>query len=224
MNRTARDEFIQMFAADGTVLLHPDRQPARYRPLRAVQSFQNLMKDKEDTSQVFKIFESLPSKDFMPRVRDLALSERGEFLRANEPALPEILDDHAALRRTPKGSLAHAYCDFMEAEGLSAAGLVAESERAGRPRCHVLFVRRRRLMHEREQGGLGRYDVAPLRFQAVEKRLSPLIHVGDVRDAACRDQQAHIFQIFIDVLEHDARARSGEPWNMLGPFGDQRHD
>jgi ubiquinone biosynthesis protein COQ4 len=46
--------------------------------------------------------------------------------------LAEVLDDHATLRRTPKGSLAHAYCDFMEAEGLSAAGLVAESERIGR--------------------------------------------------------------------------------------------
>ena len=29
----------------------------------------------------------------------------------------------------PEGSVAHAYCDFMEAEGLSAAGLVAESEK-----------------------------------------------------------------------------------------------
>ena len=39
-----------------------------------------------------------------------------------------------ALRKTPKGSFAHAYCDFMESEGLSAAGLVAEAERLGRPK------------------------------------------------------------------------------------------
>ncbi|MBA4050608.1 MAG: hypothetical protein C0472_01745 [Erythrobacter sp.] len=125
---------MQMFAADGTVLLHPDRPQAKYRPLRAVRNFQMLMKDKEDTAAVFRIFESLPSKDFMPRIAALALSEQGEELRRTEPRLPEILDDHAALRRTPKGSLAHAYCDFMEAEGLSAAGLVAEAERSGRPR------------------------------------------------------------------------------------------
>ncbi len=151
MNRTARQDYIQMFAADGTVLLHPDRQPARYRPLRAVQSFQALMKDKEDTSLVFKIFESLPSKDFMPRVRDLALSERGEFLRSSELSLAEILDDHATLRRTPKGSLGHAYCDFMEAEGLSAAGLTAEYERAGRPKYPDLvewFISRSRDTHD----------------------------------------------------------------------------
>jgi ubiquinone biosynthesis protein COQ4 len=146
-----RNAYTQMFAPDGTVLLHPDRPAAKYRPMRAVRNFQKLIKDKEDTSLVFKIFESLPSRDFLPRVRDLALSERGEFLRATEPCLPDILDDHAALRRTPKGSLAHAYCDFMEAEGLSAAGLVAEYDRAGRPAYPDLvewFINRSRDTHD----------------------------------------------------------------------------
>jgi ubiquinone biosynthesis protein COQ4 len=151
MPRNARDTYTQMFAPDGTVLLHPDRPEAKYRPMRAVRNFQKLIKDKEDTSLVFKIFESLPSRDFLPRVRDLALSERGEMLRATEPCLPDILDDHAALRRTPKGSLAHAYCDFMEAEGLSAAGLVAEYDRAGRPAYPDLvewFINRSRDTHD----------------------------------------------------------------------------
>lgn len=151
MTRTARDDYTRMFAADGTVLLHPDRPESRYRPLRAIKSFQALIKDKEDTSLVFKIFESLPSREFLPRVAALALSERGEFLRSTEPALAEVLDDHAALRRTPKGSLAHAYCDFMEAEGLTAAGLVAESERSGRARFPDLvewFINRSRDTHD----------------------------------------------------------------------------
>lgn len=134
MTSKTREDYMQTFAPDGTVLLHPDRPQAKYRPLRAVRNFRMLMKDKEDTAAVFRIFESLPSKDFLPRIAALSLSERGEELRRTEPRLPEILDDHAALRRTPKGSLAHAYCDFMESEGLTAAGLVAESERSGRPR------------------------------------------------------------------------------------------
>jgi ubiquinone biosynthesis protein COQ4 len=151
MTSKTRTDYNQMFAADGTVLLHPERPEAKYRPLRAVRSFQKLIKDKEDTSLVFKIFESLPSRDFLPRVADLALSERGAMLRQTEPFLPEILDDHAALRRTPAGSLAHAYCDFMEAEGLSAAGLVAESDRTGRPRFPDLvewFINRSRDTHD----------------------------------------------------------------------------
>jgi len=126
--------YAQIFASDGTVLRHPERPEPRYSLPRAIKNFRLLMKDKEDTSLVFKIYESLPSKDFMPRVKALALSERGEYLRRTEPSLPEILDDHAELRKTPKGSLAHAYCDFMESEGLSAAGLVAESDRLGRPK------------------------------------------------------------------------------------------
>lgn len=144
-------DYSNMFAADGTVLRHPDRPEPRYRPLRAVKSFQALIKDKEDTSLVFKIFESLPSGSFMSRARDLCLSEKGEMLRASEPFLPEILDDHASLRRTPKGSLAHAYCDFMEAEGLTAAGLVAEAESLGRTKFPDLlqwFMERSRDTHD----------------------------------------------------------------------------
>lgn len=148
---TSLVDYSQMFAADGTVLRHPDRPTPRYRPLRALDSFQKLIKNKEDTSLVFKIFESLPSKTFLPRVAELSLSEHGEVLRASEPSLPEILDDHAALRRTPKGSLAHAYCDFMETEGLSAAGLAAEAERLGRPKYPDLvqwFLERSRDTHD----------------------------------------------------------------------------
>ncbi|MCK0128495.1 Coq4 family protein [Erythrobacter sp. F6033] len=120
-------------SVDGTILRHPDRPEARYSLPRAIKNFRLLMKDKEDTSLVFKIYESLPPRGYVNRVADVVLSERGEDLRRTEPNLPEILDDHTELRKTPKGSLAHAYCDFMESEGLSAAGLVAEFDKLGRP-------------------------------------------------------------------------------------------
>ena len=127
-------DYTAKFASDGTVLRHPDRPAPRYSLPRAIKNFRILIKDKEDTAAVFRIFESLPSRDFNARVEVLTLSDHGEFLRRTEPNLPDILDDHDALRQTPKGSLAHAYCDFMESEGLSAAGLVAESESLGRPK------------------------------------------------------------------------------------------
>ena len=127
-------EQSKTFASDGTVLRHSDRPQPRYSLPRAIKNFRLLIKDKEDTSLVFKIYESLPDKGFIDRVKAASLSERGEMLRRTEPNLPEILDDHAGLRKTPKGSLAHAYCDFMEKEGLSAAGLVAEAEKLGRPK------------------------------------------------------------------------------------------
>ena len=121
-------------ASDGTILRDPRRSPPRYSLPRAVHHFRELLKDKEETSHVFKIFDALPSKTFMPRVRRLALSPHGEALRRSEPSLPPILDDHAALRKLPEGSVAQAYCDFMQREGLSAAGLVAEADKLGRPK------------------------------------------------------------------------------------------
>ena len=121
-------------APDGTLLRDPRRMPPKRDISKAIHHFRELIKDKEDTSHVFRIYEALPSRHFMPAVRDLTLSEHGERLRAEEPYLPPILDDHEALRRLPAGSVAHAYCDFMEREGLSAAGLVAEADKLGRPK------------------------------------------------------------------------------------------
>ncbi len=127
-------DYSRQYAADGTVLRHPDRPAPRYSLTRAFKNFRLLMNDKENTSLVFKIYDALPSRQFMPRVQSLALSDHGDFLRQTELNIPEILDDHATLRKTPKGSLAHAYCDFMEREGLTAAGLVADAESIGRPK------------------------------------------------------------------------------------------
>ena len=120
-------------APDGTLLRDPRRPAPKYSLRKAFGHFRDLLEDKEETSHVFKIFESLPSKEFPGRVRRLALSEEGERLRRDEPFLPPILDDHETLRTMPKGSVAQAYCDFMESEGLSAAGLVAEADKLGRP-------------------------------------------------------------------------------------------
>lgn len=121
-------------ASDGTLFRNPARPEAKRDVAKALHHFRELLKDKEDTEQVFHIYDALPSKTFLPRARALTLSARGEELRASEPFLPPILDDHDALRRLPAGSVAHAYVEFMEREGLTAAGLVAESDKMGRPK------------------------------------------------------------------------------------------
>ncbi|MGB7406898.1 MAG: Coq4 family protein [Pontixanthobacter sp.] len=140
-------------ARDGTLFRHPDRPVLKKRPMEAYRHFRELLKDKEDTTHVFKIFEAFPSAKFLPAARAFALSERGEAIRASEPYLPTILDDHATLRRLPRGSVAHAYCDFMESEGLTAAGLVAEEDKTWgeRPQYDDLvswYANRRRDTHD----------------------------------------------------------------------------
>lgn len=46
------------------IAVHPDRPKLRKRPLKALHHFRELLKDKEDTKQVFWIFEALPRKSF----------------------------------------------------------------------------------------------------------------------------------------------------------------
>lgn len=116
------------------VLVHPDRPRLRKRPLKAIHHFRELLKDKEDTTHVFHIFEALPRKGFREEAKAFAQTDKGRALFASERHLPDLLDDHERLRAMPEGSVAHAYCDFMEKEGLTAAGLVAEGEKMGRRR------------------------------------------------------------------------------------------
>lgn len=111
---------------DTQPLVHPDRPVLHWRPMQAWRHFRNLMRDKERTEEVFPIFEALPWRGMRRAAEVFFGTEQGRAIRLSEPDLPEILDDHEALRRTPKGSLAHAYCDFMEREGLTAKGLVEE--------------------------------------------------------------------------------------------------
>jgi ubiquinone biosynthesis protein COQ4 len=111
------------------VFRHVDRPVPKFRPLKAMHHFRKLVADKEDTEQVFHIFQCLPRMGLVDEARAFVYSDFGKALRASEPYLPDLLDDHARLRAMPKGSVAHAYVDFMEREGLSAAGLVEEYDR-----------------------------------------------------------------------------------------------
>lgn len=114
----------------------PRRPRLQFHPLLAWRKFRELVRDKENTRVVFDIFEALPWTGLPAAVERLLATPAGRALRSAEPSLPGLLDDHAALRRMPAGSLAHAYCDFMEREGLTAQGLVDEFEafRQGRDR------------------------------------------------------------------------------------------
>ena len=122
--------------------LYDERRPKlKLRPGKALHHFRELLKDKENTEEVFRIFESLPWRDLRKSGERFLTSEKGMDTRVREPFLPAILDDHAALRRMPEGSLAHAYCDFMESEGLTAQGLVDEFDRfaADKPKYNDQF-------------------------------------------------------------------------------------
>lgn len=114
-------------------IMDPARPAMRYDFPKAWHHFKELVKDKENTAEVAPIFEALPWRGLYKEATAFLSTERGQALRASEPSLVEILDDHESLRKLPAGSLAHVYCDFMEREGLSAQGLVDDLDKYRRP-------------------------------------------------------------------------------------------
>ena len=119
-------------AADLPVM-DPARPAMRYDFPKAWHHFKELVKDKENTAEVAPIFEALPWRQGYDAAKAFLATEQGQRLRATEPFLPALLDDHDALRKLPAGSLAHVYCDFMEREGLTAHGLVEDLDKYRRP-------------------------------------------------------------------------------------------
>jgi len=111
-------------------LIHPDRRDVvNFQPVKALKHFRKLVEDKEDTEQVFHIIRALNGRNFVRQADSFWKNRRGKAILANEKSLIERLDNHDALRKYPLGGLAHAYCDFMESEGLTAQGLADEYEK-----------------------------------------------------------------------------------------------
>jgi ubiquinone biosynthesis protein COQ4 len=105
----------------------------RMRPLDAWRAWKALVKDKEDTGQVFKMIDALKGKSIERATARVKASETGRRLLAEKPDIRALLNDREALRAMPEGSLGRAYLAFMEEEDLTADGLMDASFEAARP-------------------------------------------------------------------------------------------
>ena len=114
--------------------IDPARTPPRFRPLKAMHHMQKLIADKEDTEQVFHIIDALNGNHIVKELHAFADTEAGRARIRERRYLPPLLDDHDSLRHLPEGSVGRAYIDFMEREGLTAQGLVDESNKFFRER------------------------------------------------------------------------------------------
>jgi ubiquinone biosynthesis protein COQ4 len=90
---------------------------------------QKLLANREDTEQVFHIIEALNGRSFERNFETFASSPGGQTVLQEKTYLPPLLDDHSWIRELPEGTVGRAYVDFMEREGLTAQGLVDESEK-----------------------------------------------------------------------------------------------
>mgnify|MGYP003640236444 CR=1 FL=1 len=124
----------------------------RLRPLAALRAFRRLIRDKEDTAQVFEIMKALSGRSVSRGYnRMLRTGEGGRqaFLRDE---LAHKLDDPVWLARFPEGSVGATYRAFREARGFTADGL-AQVEREvvpfiDAPHPVVWYSRRLRDVHD----------------------------------------------------------------------------
>lgn len=104
----------------------------RIKPIQAGLAVSRLLRDPDDTGQVFKILEALKGNSLGLAHRRMQLDPRGQQLLEEQPNIVSVLNDREALLAMPEGSIGRAYYDFVHHEGLSADGLIASSEEAPR--------------------------------------------------------------------------------------------
>ena len=104
----------------------------RIKPIQAGLAISRLLRDPDDTGQVFKVLEALRGDSLSRALRRMRSDERGQTLLEEQPNIVNALNDREALAALPEGSIGKAYYDFVHAEGLSADGLIASSHEAPR--------------------------------------------------------------------------------------------
>lgn len=124
----------------------------RLQPIRALKAFRRLVADKEDTTQVFEIMESLTGRSIPWGLRRLLRSPGGARLAYQRAELNERLNDAAWLASFAPGTVGAAYRAFMQSENLSAEGLAAQSRQVRAeieaPNLYAWYSRRIRDVHD----------------------------------------------------------------------------
>lgn len=124
----------------------------RIRPLEAWRAMRILLRDKEDTAQVFRFVQALTGDSQRRAFERFKQSETGQRILSEKRQLLDVLRDREALARCPEGSLGRAYLDFVYGQNLSADGLVEASNEGSSRQFESaeeeLYANRMRDMHD----------------------------------------------------------------------------
>jgi ubiquinone biosynthesis protein COQ4 len=126
------------------------RSTTRLRPFTALKAIRALLRDPEDTQQVFLLMDALRGKTSQRQFERFAAGGPGRAVLTERRRLFDALSDRARLAALPAGTLGRAYDDFVSAEHLSAEGLAAVSNLNELPPGDdmTLFRERVRDMHD----------------------------------------------------------------------------
>jgi len=99
---------------------------ARIQPMRALRALGRLLRDPNDTEQVFEIIGALGARAMRRKVADLEQTQQGRALLSDRPSLMAALATSRAEDFAPDTLGAH-YHAFLRREGITTDGLVAVS-------------------------------------------------------------------------------------------------
>lgn len=138
-----------MNASAGAPALYADPS-CKIRPLVAWRALGALLRDPEDTAQVFTIVRALSGRSLLRGFRRFAASETGRAVLARDRELLDALGDESYLATLPAGSLGRVYLGFMQTQNITANGLVDASAQGPLPDDPELgrYARRLRDMHD----------------------------------------------------------------------------
>lgn len=100
------------------------RSTRRLRPLAAALALIRLMRNPQDTAQVFLLTEALRGHSTRINYEVFAASPGGAKILAERRSLLAALSDRPRLAALPEGTLGRRYLEFMAEENLTAEGLV----------------------------------------------------------------------------------------------------
>ena len=168
----------------------PRRNPVQLR--EAWRGIRALIRDPDDTAQVFKIIRALAGDANERQFQRFLASEHGPRILAERRSLVDRLSDREGLLMLPEGTFGRAYAEFTAREQLSASGLVEE---AARPKADQEVVQ---LQDARVISLKAEYDLAVLNVGRnsgvqvgmpfrIARKDRPIGHalVIDVRDHIC---------------------------------------
>jgi ubiquinone biosynthesis protein COQ4 len=103
----------------------------RYRPLVALDAIRKLIKNKEDTSQVFRLLFALKGGSFERNFERFKKTPVGHRVLLNKQDLVDTLCDRRYLSSLPADSLGAAFLAFMDGCGITPQGLTEAANEAG---------------------------------------------------------------------------------------------
>lgn len=120
---------MSLIANDNTRAEDAPLQPLRLQPIKALRALSSLLKNKEDTGQVFIIMRALSGKSTSRGYARLLKTAKGGRIAYRREELAKVLSDTEFLKRLPEGSVGRAYLHFTTSENISAQGLIEESRK-----------------------------------------------------------------------------------------------